>query len=116
MGNGKYFYRLRIKEQDGTHEFSNMVTIQQDNASGRSSFKVSPNPVDGAEIYIQATGRNEGNLEIAITDMAGKRWYQQTATLSGDRLPVNIKTLPAGTYMLRLQQGSSVQSIKIVRH
>lgn len=116
VGNGKYFYRLRIKEQDGTHEFSNIVTIQQDNASGGASFKVSPNPADGAEIYIQATGRNEGNLEISIIDMAGKCWYQQTATLSGDRLPVNIKTLPAGTYMLRLQQGSSVQSIKIVRH
>lgn len=116
VGNGKYYYRLRIKDYNGTDEFSNMVVIQHDNASVGSSFMISPNPVDGAEIYIQATGRNEGNLEISVTDMAGKRWYQQTATLSGDRLPVNIKALPAGTYMLRLQQGSSVQSIKIVRN
>jgi len=116
IASSRLYYRLKINEQDGTHNYSNTITINQDNNRGGFSLQVSPNPVDGSEIYIQSATRSEGNVEISIVDMAGKRWYQQSATLSGDRLPINVKAMPAGIYMIRVQQGATVQSVKLVRH
>lgn len=111
----RLYYRLRINEQDGTHNYSQTVMVYQDN-NKQAGFYASPNPVKGDVLSIHASAQTEGPLTISVIDMAGKEWSRTTATISaGNSIPVNLKAIPAGNYVLKLTNGAATETIRFVR-
>ena len=70
-----------------------------------------PNPA-GAELKVLVDGIRSGAI-IRIIDMHGKQVLQQPALNRLNRL--DLKALPAGLYLLQVQDGSNTRSRKFIR-
>ncbi len=79
-------------------------------------FTIYPNPVLADDIFI-SSGLGTDNLRLTITDMAGLIRYQAVlpAAARDNPIPVNVKTLTGGIYVLRLSDGNYSEQFKLVR-
>ena len=90
----------------------------KDIAAGQSKFVIYLNPAtQKANIIFDAT--NGGNTEISIYDMTGRLVLQNNlANADGvQTVSVNISSLPAGLYNVKVQNaaGSNSQKLEITR-
>lgn len=51
---------------------------------------------------------------ISISDMAGRKVYSKTA--SGTSFLVDVRSLPSGTYIIKVQEGNRIYSEKFIRN
>ena len=110
----KLYYRLKMLELDGSFSYSNVITVAGDAAATR--YSIYPNPAPGDEIFIRTTGAAAGDLHITVRDMTGKKLYQTTvAAASTGLVPVNVKALPAGVYMVQISDNNTSEQIRMVR-
>ena len=79
--------------------------VQENTIEGLSIY---PNPATGDRIYI-ATKSNE-DKQITIFDVLGKKVLQ--TTLSSKEL--NIATLTAGVYIIKIEEGDSSATRKLI--
>lgn len=69
-----------------------------------------PNPVkNGEQVFIRLPKQEQGRWEINITDMLGKRVFQQEKTLSSEELQLDNLNLNAGVYLVQLQSKESTK-------
>lgn len=71
-------------------------------------LNIYPNPVSGGRIYV--TSKTGLNKEVEIFDVLGKRILQ--ATLSGKEL--NISELTPGVYIIKVKEGESTATRKLI--
>jgi len=96
-GEGVNYYRLKQNDKPGElggmgrYEFSNVISILFDSGN---LVKVYPNPVSD-EMQIESS-KIRGELQWKLYDAAGMN------ILKGNGSKVNIKSLPAGTYILEI--------------
>lgn len=77
------------------------------------TFSYMPNPAtDNIEISIQ--GNTQGKNRLSVYDMAGREYVSMD--FEGSHQKINVATLPAGIYVLRLSNGHSVSTGKMVKH
>jgi len=83
--------------------------------NGFADLSVYPNPSDG---YFTVSLTPEGNEDVLITiqDLSGRMIYEQRFGSSGEvfTVPVDIRGVAAGTYVLRLQSGDHSGIRKII--
>ncbi|RTQ50955.1 T9SS type A sorting domain-containing protein [Hymenobacter gummosus] len=98
------YYRLRQVDLDGTAQFSEVRTVAPQPADGRPGLQLYPQPVPrGAALHYVRRGALQQAAELTVYSLTGKR-------LTTHRLPpgasgsVPTTGLPAGSYLLRLQQ------------
>jgi hypothetical protein len=112
------YYRLRQVDTDGTATFSPIRTVQVPALFGFAA-QLYPNPARGTEIPTLLVRTAEaGPATWELTDALGRTVLRQ-----GGSLPVGSSTmalpaatvLPSGVYLLRVQQGSHHQVLKLVR-
>jgi hypothetical protein len=101
------YYRLKMMDADGKFTYSNIIWIS---ANGSSNISVYPNPVS------QTTTLNINNNNQLIGTKAqlmdvGGRLLQQI-TISHNQELLNIAALPAGLYLLKLNDGTTVKLMK----
>lgn len=81
------------------------------------SFTALPNP-SSQNILVKTQIKTAGQLQFEIYDMLGKQWYtHRVPVLPGPHqsiLPVD--QLPGGTYILKMRQGQSITTQKIIKH
>ncbi len=78
------------------------------------SWNVFPNPVVAGELNLPTTGW-QGNAQVEIFDMTGRRWMSQTVQLSGvERIQTDVQELPSGYYVVRMAQGGHSKAAKFV--
>lgn len=107
-GNAKnIFYRLKISDQAGKIKYSEVARISLD--KNAPLVTVGPNPFTGS-IFIYS---NELIKKVTLFDPAGRVVYQ-TDALNGNRISIN-SSLPAGTYVIKIQTGSGMINRKIVK-
>lgn len=103
---GKNFYRLRIIENDGRFNFSQVVLIT---VRGRESFVIYPVPaVD--KITIQTNKKDLMNTTAQLVDVQGK--LVSKILLTSQVQQVNVKTIAAGIYFLKTADGNSYRIVK----
>jgi protocatechuate 3,4-dioxygenase beta subunit len=114
--NGKYYYRLRQVDLDGTIDYSDIVVITVDR-KGDFKADVYPNPAYGfVNINIQTSELT--GVHAVILDVAGK--LVMNNVINGDIPPGNsdirvpLENLPAGTYIVRITSGEEVINHKIL--
>jgi hypothetical protein len=78
-------------------------------------FSVFPNP---ASEYLQVRAEAEGGFtQLRVVDMRGVTMleYQQASWLTGQVTDLNLRTLPAGSYFLQIQQEDAYWVTKFIK-
>ena len=105
----------------GTHGrgmfVSGLVTnVEEESAvvNDASAWNVFPNPVVSGEMNLPTAGW-QGNAQVEIFDLTGRRWVNEQVQLSGvDRVRTDVQELPSGYYVVRMSQGSNFKAAKFV--
>jgi hypothetical protein len=102
----RLFYRLRMSDADGKNSVSNIVAI---NASTRKAvIQLYPNPVTSA-LYVKVDEVQQKPIRLRIEDASGRLYKNFTVNNSGGTvIPVNVKDLPSGTYVLKIETTGQV--------
>lgn len=104
---GDNFYRLKQVDKDGRYSYSKMVHV----AFGKQPFiQAYPNPTRG---MVKIGGLNNANATLTVVDASGKTLHQYRST--GNDYTINIQSLTAGIYFVRVQQGEKVTTLKLVK-
>ncbi|MFZ1518851.1 MAG: T9SS type A sorting domain-containing protein [Ignavibacteriaceae bacterium] len=120
---GKYIYRLKQIDFDGTFSYSNEVEVDLSMPKIFSLGQNYPNPFNPSTIIkfsipdvISAEGRNL-NITLKVYDVIGN----EIATLVNENKPAgnyevsfDARNLSSGTYFYKLQAGSFVETKKMV--
>ncbi|PHI21917.1 hypothetical protein CEQ90_01105 [Lewinellaceae bacterium SD302] len=109
------FYRLRIVEVDGGSRLTKIMTSD----CGENSPKValSPNPLIGNRLKIEASGFPGPTADLLITNTVGQTFYSDKITVEAGRRDLVLWTAdwPAGQYFVQLGQGNLRWSGKLIK-
>lgn len=108
---GDNFYRLKIKDKDGTFTYSNTVLLKL--FLDQSSLQVYPNPT-ATQINIDVQSKKQQLANIQVFNSSGKIMHQST-TNNGTTATIDVAQWAAGFYIVRVQQGNEVSQIKVVK-
>jgi len=120
---GKYQYRLKQIDFDGTVEYTNTIDVEINAPTIFTLEQNYPNPFNPTTIIsynipsvISTEGRNL-RVQLKVYDLLGR----EVATLVNEQKPAgsynvtfDASTLPSGIYMYKLQAGSFSQSKKMI--
>jgi trimeric autotransporter adhesin len=110
LGATVLYYRLRIVDKDGKISYSQVVVITI--ADVVTSLSVYPNPAkEEATLFI--TSDVEQQLNWQLIDNAGRVLLTKQAMVNkgNNSIAIDIRTLPAGTYFIKVT-GKTVQAIQ----
>jgi len=103
-------------------QYSDLVNFAVDNLRGEVSdatsvtrYTVYPNPTTGL-LNVDFEAVENGMLQLRVLDLAGRVVTSQVIeTVSGmNSLNVDLSGNPAGVYMLQLQQGERIETVKVI--
>ncbi|WP_299383799.1 T9SS type A sorting domain-containing protein [uncultured Lacinutrix sp.] len=111
-GNLEVIFSVRNTSGDGVL-IDNVVlvptaTLSTQNFEEKATFSMYPNPTSNGFVNIKTS--NNAATQVAVYDILGKQVIN--TTLNGERL--NVSKLNAGVYAVRLSQGNTVTTKKLV--
>jgi len=108
---GTSFYRIREIDIDGESKYSSVVRIDID--QDNSKLNLFPNPVVDKKLSVQAN-IEQGRYNILVSNLDGKKIYDQTLDHSGGIISQSIQLPPTtspGIYLLTIR-GNGVKILK----
>ncbi|MEM9835029.1 MAG: T9SS type A sorting domain-containing protein [Bacteroidota bacterium] len=111
---GANFYRLKQVDFDGAFEYSAIRQVTFDRGSKGPKFTVSPNPTNGY-FQVDITEELAAGASIEVLDLQGRKLQSNVYDEKIVRPTLNISTLPAGTYLLRLTSNGTSSLRRIVK-
>ena len=110
---GLNYYRLRQVDYDGQHEYHGPVTARFGQAAGE--LQVFPT-LSAGELRVRYSGQLQSGAQLSVLGLQGQvqrslAWDSK----SRQRTTLNVSDLPAGLYLLRLQNGREVLSARFVK-
>ncbi len=108
------YYRLKMIDADGRFNYSKTVATRLNN--NFSNALVYPNPTSAA-LNIKLTQALTTNTTLVITDVTGRLLKQQNISRGLFSINVDIATLPAGRYFIKINDEQAVinQSFVIIK-
>ncbi len=107
------YYRLRMVDFDASYEFSDIIKVTMEEIKASVQVKAFPNPtIDYLNIELNADNATE--INIRLTNVAGNTLQQRTAS-NDDNVQFDMNSLPSGIYFLVVDNGTDVQTQKIVK-
>ena len=91
------YFRLKMLNEDGTYEFSQVIFVDLD---FRSLFQIGPNPVEDRLLYIQSRLNAYSSLQYDLFDFTGKQLKMGEIKASTQQL--NLEGLDPGVYFIRI--------------
>jgi uncharacterized delta-60 repeat protein len=113
FGGETLYYRLKMLDKDGSFSYSPIVAVKINN---RVNISLSPNPTrDIVWVNIQATLPE--NISIHISDVLGKEVLLQNKTvgIGATSLSMNVSTLKAGIYYVKIVSSERNETLKLVK-
>ena len=104
---GMNYYRLKMKDEDGSISYSSIVAIQFNTAAVKG-IRISPNPVAG-DIHAQISGQATGVYQLEILNGLGQVIISRQIMISQENQTETIRRpsgIKAGSYWMRLVDGS----------
>lgn len=108
---GLNFYRLKQVDIDGNFTYSNIVSVNFDNANG--VFKIFPNPaLDRVRLTLPVSTTTSF---INVYDLGGKKVMvkQIGSNISDESL--DVSALSSGLYQVTLVQGTQKQTLQLIK-
>ncbi|MCC2546461.1 FG-GAP-like repeat-containing protein [Hymenobacter sp. BT175] len=113
---GLCYYRLRQVDSDGATAYSPIRTVSSAPKPATLTAEVFPNPFAG-HLAVRLNTPESGQVVFTIRDATGRVMLRHTSkTSAGEQqisLPVNL--IPAGMYVLHIEQGTQRASLKLRR-
>jgi len=100
-------YGAGDKGTPGADNDCNIVRVIENEIEG---FAVFPNPVDKGVINLST--RSNSLKKVEIYDIAGKLIW--TKEISGEQVSLNIQTIKAGLYMLKVKENNKISIVKLL--
>ncbi len=110
LANGKYFYRLKTIDNDGKYKYSNIVSITI--SEGGSILIIHNNPSKDMLTIQSNNALSTRNIELINTSgqVVLKSIMAQGVTMQS----FNIQTLYSGMYIVKVSDGSNIQTAKVI--
>ncbi|MEQ8303422.1 MAG: T9SS type A sorting domain-containing protein [Cyclobacteriaceae bacterium] len=105
---GDSYYRLMQTDYDGTVSFSNIERVYFE---GIPSLAVHPNPSSGVFVLNGASAYSELRIYNDVGQIVSP-----SISRGADEIVIDLQTYPRGVYILRVSDGQSLQSLRIVKH
>ena len=105
---GRVYYRLKMIDQDGTFEYSEIINIT---ACKDRPLELMPNPTNG-NVFI--TGFSE-HFNITILDASGKQYPVKTQAINAGLL-LDMNAFPPGVYFIKTNEGGELQTYRVVKN
>jgi hypothetical protein len=77
-------------------------------------FTVSPNPTDGIA-RLELVLKHAEPYMVSMTDALNRQLFMQTHDTARLSLPIDLRALPAGTYLLKVELPGALVTRKIVK-
>jgi hypothetical protein len=102
-----YYYRLRQEDFNGGFVFSNVVTARIEPMGGLLA-NFYPNPTTGL-LNIELNGIPEAPLLVEVFNLLGARVHRESFApdAAGSALQIDLRALPAGSYLVKLRSGTA---------
>ncbi|MEM6879092.1 MAG: proprotein convertase P-domain-containing protein, partial [Bacteroidota bacterium] len=114
---GTFFWRVTANNECGaatTGAFSASVLTSIFELSDGRSISIYPNPAR-ERVFVELSGNWNNNLTARLITLDGKLVREYTLAGNVSRSPIDLLAIPAGTYLLELQQGNDRVVERIVR-
>lgn len=104
---GTAYYRLKMIDRDGSYTYSTIKAVENSN-----DIKIYPNPASD-ELTVQYNLiHTSGKLEIY--NAVGKKMYQTDLRANSTSIKVNVRSLPAGNYIVKMDINNQIVTRKII--
>lgn len=109
--NSHQYYRLRQVDFDDHSNLSNVVLIKSEKSTTVMIDGFFPNPAS-TMVNVLISAPKEESATVVITDITGKTLIQQVVNveIGSTTLPIDVSSLAAGTYLLKLVCSSNCES------
>lgn len=110
---GTNYYRLRQVDYDGTEEYHPVISVLFDKPLA-FGMNISPNPVrEILQVDWSLPETQDGILRVF--DMQGQLMSQRAIAQGSGRYNLPTRDLPAGFYILQMEQGGQTQTLRFVK-
>ncbi|HMO61287.1 MAG TPA: T9SS type A sorting domain-containing protein [Ferruginibacter sp.] len=113
----KVFYRLKMVDTDGSFKYSAIIQLRPNAETKTTTVKAWPNPYT-SQLNTEYYSSNNGSITISLLDMNGRAVAATSVTVSKGRNSFAItqaQSLPRGTYILQINNGSTTENIRIIK-
>lgn len=110
LNKGKYYYRIKTVDKDGSFKYSGIATVS---IYDRGNTLIVHNNPSKDMLTLQSTDALV-KRDIALVNMNGQVVFRTTMAQGVTMQSINIQTLYAGMYIIRVSNGSTVQTAKVI--
>lgn len=113
---GNVCYRIKQVDFDGKSEFTKTACVIVEAAKEIKTMLVTPNPFKG-NLDVVYRSNVSGQATIQLVDMLGKVHLQtqEFVSLGENAIHLNTEALPEGIYFIRFDNGTSVETMRLVK-
>lgn len=110
----KIYYRLQIIDNDGKLNYS---AIKYINVNGGLSIAIIPNPIINNKVNLNIYSTQSAKLQLDIYNQLGQQIFNQQFNMQSGSLNkvINLSNLASGSYLVRVTDGSSIQTLKFIK-
>lgn len=111
--NGKYYYRIKIVDQNGNFIYSKTVFAK---ILKESKSRIWPNPIQQNEIRVNVEPSYKGAFKVRLFNSAGKLIFQKQLKEESGTLILKTQKLAQGIYHLELTKpGNDIEILEVIK-
>ncbi len=108
------YYRLKMIDQDGSYEYSPVVTIKPADVAKPVSVSVYPNPFAGhLNVKFETAGNTDSHIKVM--DLSGRELFSRTVGASGMVKLEETADLQPGVYFISIETNGQQQVLKLLK-
>ncbi|MCF0049151.1 T9SS type A sorting domain-containing protein [Dyadobacter sp. LJ53] len=111
---GAIYYRLKMVDKDDTFAYSRIVSIHSNSSQTQVTFG-SPNPFSN-KVTVQVPWALSKHSKVTLKNISGQNISMRKVVLLKNEVDIEVdQALPAGQYVLTIQDKDTVRSVKLVK-
>ncbi len=112
---GAIYYRLKMVDKDGQFAYSDIKAVQ----FGNAAFAVSlyPNPVQNLT-KLKVTLDQPQVIKVSVNNALGNlvKQFEIAGQKGSNEKSIDLSSVPAGSYMIRIQAGQNQKTLSVIKN
>jgi len=109
QGTKPHLYRLKMIDKDGSITYSSITRINSGCKGDGNYISIYPSPARSS-VTLNVSDERYTGTRASMLDINGR--VVKTFIITGTAVPLTVSDLPAGTYLIRLEDNSTVKFVK----